>query len=91
MEIPVDRCAGGLLQDIDDGMGISIEANALELAEPPLMVSGTPDVAVSFNSSMQMVSGSFCGRPKRTVSKTDWTMYGVTQFCRAISEKEAVP
>ena len=40
------------------------------------------------NSSMQMVSGSFLGRPNRMVSKTDWMVLCETQLCREISEKE---
>lgn len=48
MEIPVYGRAGDLLQDIDDGMGIAIGDAALIFAEPPFMVFGTPDTAVSF-------------------------------------------
>lgn len=50
MEIPVYGRAGNLLQDIDDGMGIAIGDATLIYAEPPLMVSGTPDAVVSFES-----------------------------------------
>ena len=48
MEIPVYGSAGDLLQDVNDGVGITVGDAALIFAEPPFMVSGTPDAAVSF-------------------------------------------
>ena len=48
VEIPVYGSAGDLLQDVNDGVGIAIGDAALIFAEPPFMVSGTPDAAVSF-------------------------------------------
>ena len=48
VEIPVYGSAGDLLQDVNDGVGITVGDAALIFAEPPFMVFGTPDAAVSF-------------------------------------------
>ena len=48
VEIPVYGSAGDLLQDVNDGVGITVGDAALIFGEPPFMVSGTPDAAVSF-------------------------------------------
>ncbi len=48
VEIPVYGSAGDLLQDVNDGVDIAIGDAALKFAEPPSMVFGTPDAAVSF-------------------------------------------
>ena len=48
VEISVYGSAGDLLQDVNDGVGITVGDAALIFAEPPFMVSGTPDAAVSF-------------------------------------------
>ena len=89
VEIPVYGRAGVLFQDINDGVDIAVGDATLIFAEPPFMVFGTPDTAVSFEFIDVDGFREFPrGRPKRTVSKTDWTMDGVTQFCRAIAEKE---
>ena len=48
VEIPVYGSAGDLLKDVNDGVGIAVGDAALKFTEPPFMVSGTPDTAVSF-------------------------------------------
>ena len=48
MEILVYGSAGDLLQDVNDGVGITVGDAALIFGKPPFMVSGTPDAAVSF-------------------------------------------
>ena len=48
VEIPVYGSAGDLLQDVNDGVDIAVGDAALKFAEPPFMVFGTPDAAVSF-------------------------------------------
>ena len=48
VEIPVYGSAGDLLEDVNDGVGITVGDAALIFAEPPFMVFGTPDAAVSF-------------------------------------------
>ena len=48
VEIPVYGSVGDLLQDVNDSVGITVGDAALKFAEPPFMVSGTPDAAVFF-------------------------------------------
>lgn len=48
VEIPVYGSVGDLLQDVNDGVGITVGDAALIFGKPPFMVSGTSDAAVSF-------------------------------------------
>lgn len=47
MEVPVQIYAGGLVQDIDDGVCIAVRNTAVILVEIPSAASGVPDAAVS--------------------------------------------
>ena len=48
VEIPVYGSAGDLLEDVNDGVDIAVGDASLIFGEPPSMVFGTPDAAVSF-------------------------------------------
>lgn len=88
MKIPACGSAGGLLQDINDDMGIAIGDSALKLAEPLFIVFGTPVVAAALEFVDADGFWDFCNRIKWTISKIDWSMDGVMQFCRVLSKKE---
>ena len=47
MEVPVQIYAGGLVQDIDDGVCIAVRNTAVILVEIPSAALGVPDAAVS--------------------------------------------
>ena len=88
MEISVDGDAGDLVQDVDDGVDISIRDTAVILGKMLAVALGAPDVGVLLDLSMQIVLGSFLGRSNRMVSKTDWMVLCETQLWQAVSEKK---
>ena len=75
----IDSAAGDLIQNIDHRVGIPVGDAAVILAETPFVCFGAPDTAVSLEFIDIDAFRKFFGRPKGTVSKTDWTTPGVTQ------------
>ena len=64
MEVLVQIDARDLIQDVDDGMGVTVRDAAVVFIAIPAVRLWTPYTLLPLNSSIQIVSGSFAGRPK---------------------------